>query len=156
MFPSNIYHATLNYNAAIREALESILGSPLSDWSWTKVSLPSSHGGINLHSASLHAPAAFLASDHNSRALVEHMLGCELGPSQQSDTTLAALSAAAARLDWKVVGDIDLPLKQHALSVAICTNISFLPHPLPEPVPWHSHQPCLMLVIGSMAFHLQC
>ena len=47
------------------------------------------------------------------------MLGYDLDPSQQSDTTLAALSAAAARPDWQVVGDVDVPLKQHALSVAI-------------------------------------
>ena len=79
--PSNIYHATLGFDAAIREALESILGGPLSDWSWTKASLPSSRGGINLRGASLHAPAAFLASDRSSRALVEHMLEYELGPS---------------------------------------------------------------------------
>ena len=40
-----------HHDAAIREALESILGGLLSEWSWTKASLPSSWGEINLWSA---------------------------------------------------------------------------------------------------------
>ena len=40
--PSNICQATLSFDAAIREALESILGGTLSEWCRTKASLPSS------------------------------------------------------------------------------------------------------------------
>ena len=60
--PSSIINAAAGFDAAIREALESILGGPLTEWSWIKASLPCSRGGINLRSASIHAPAAFLVS----------------------------------------------------------------------------------------------
>ena len=58
--PTHISKATMDFDVAMREALESILGGPLSGWSWLKASLPSSRGGVNLRSVSLHAPAAFL------------------------------------------------------------------------------------------------
>ena len=51
------------------------MGIPITEWSWLKVSLPSSRGGINLRSASLHAPAAYLASASCSQELVGKMLG---------------------------------------------------------------------------------
>ena len=117
--PSNICQATSSFDAAIREALVSILGGPLSEWSWTKASLPSSRGGINLRSASLHAPAAFLASDYRSRTLVESMVGHVLDPSPHSSSALAAFLATVSRPDWQCLEDIDVPLKQHSLSVVI-------------------------------------
>ena len=73
--PSYIEQAARDFDVAVRETLEVILGCPLSEWSWLKASLPSSGGGINLRSASLHAPAAFLASSC-SQELVGKMLGC--------------------------------------------------------------------------------
>ena len=56
-----------------------IVGIPITEWSWLKASLPSSRGGINLRSASLHAPAAYLASASCSQELVGKMLGCPSG-----------------------------------------------------------------------------
>ena len=101
----------------------SILGCPLSEWSWTKskASLPSSRSGINFRSASIHAPAAFLASDSRSQALVESMLGQALGPSPHSSSTVvvAALSEALSRPDWQCLEDVDVPPHQHSLSAAI-------------------------------------
>ena len=64
--PNYITWATRDFDVAMR-ALESILGGPLSEWSWLKPSLPSSLGGVNLRSASLHAPAAFLSSSSRSQ-----------------------------------------------------------------------------------------
>ncbi len=49
-----------NFDCSIRRALESILGGPLSDWSWQKASLPCSKGGLGLRSAPLHAPALLI------------------------------------------------------------------------------------------------
>ena len=48
----------------------------------------------------------------------------ELGPSQHSDSTLAALSAAMARPNWQVVGDVDVPLKQHATSLKMQKSLT--------------------------------
>ena len=70
-----ISRATRDFDVAMKETLESILGGPLSEWCWLKASLPSSRGGINLQSASLHAPATFLVSSSHSQMLVGNMLG---------------------------------------------------------------------------------
>ena len=73
--PSHIHHSTNLFDATIHHTLEDIVGGPVSDWSWLKAGLPSSLGGLNLRSASLHAPAAFIASTSASQPLVEQILG---------------------------------------------------------------------------------
>ena len=78
---THICQAATDFDRALREALESIMGGPLSDWSLLKVSLRSSLGGLNLSSASLHAPAAFLAACSSSQSLVEGLLGHPPSPS---------------------------------------------------------------------------
>ena len=67
----------------------------------------------------MYAPTAFLASEFRSKILVENMLGYTLGLSPHSSSMVAALSEAASRLDWQSWEDVDLPLNQHSLSVAI-------------------------------------
>ena len=47
------------------------------------------------------------------------MIGHSLSPSPHSETKVAALSAAASRPDWQCLEDIDVPLKQYSLSIAI-------------------------------------
>jgi len=54
----------------MRGTLESILGGPLFDWSWYKTMLPSSLGGLKMHGAVFHAPAAFLHSSTQSLVMV--------------------------------------------------------------------------------------
>ena len=56
--PSYIEQATRDFDVAVRETLEVILGGPLSEWSGPKASLPSSRGGTNLRSASLQCPGS--------------------------------------------------------------------------------------------------
>ena len=73
--PPYLIQAAEGLDSAMRETLEVITGAPVTDWSWLKASLPSSLGGLNLRSAVLHAPAAFVASLHNSQPLIEEMLG---------------------------------------------------------------------------------
>ena len=53
--PSHILNAAKDFDFAMRRALESILGRPMSDWAWLKATLPCCLGGLNLRSASLHA-----------------------------------------------------------------------------------------------------
>ncbi len=64
--PDHITHATRHFDSVIRKSLESIVGSPITDWSWLKASLPSNRGGLNLRSAATHAPAAFISSASSS------------------------------------------------------------------------------------------
>ena len=100
----------------MREALETILGGLLDKWSWLKASLPSSRGGVNLRSTSLHAPSAFVS---HSQGVVEKMLGHVSILSPHTSSCVAALSTAASRPDWQTLEDIDVPLHQHSLSLAI-------------------------------------
>ena len=113
--PSHICHTTVDFDSAIRKSLESIVGGPLSDWSWLKASLPSSWGGLNLRSASLRAPAAFLASSSGSQPLVEQILGHPPGPPPLIRSALSTLVSAAVHPDWQSLDDIDVPLRQHSL-----------------------------------------
>ena len=117
--PPSICQAAASFDMAVRECLEAILGGPLSEWSWTKASLPSSRGGINLRSAVLHAPAAFLSSVHCSNPMVERMIGPSHSLSPDADIAVSSLSAAALRPDWQCLDDVDVPLKQNTLSIAI-------------------------------------
>ena len=47
------------------------------------------------------------------------MLGRAPGLSPHTSSTVAALSSAASRPDWQCLEDIDMPLHQHSLSLAI-------------------------------------
>ena len=91
----------------------------MSDWSWLKANLPSSLGRLNLRSASLHAPAAYLASSLASQSLVSKILGYPLDPSPHIIPTMSALATAAGCPDWQCPEDIDTPLHQRSLSRAI-------------------------------------
>ena len=78
--PSHICYGAKAFDEAIRECLEHIIGGPISQWSWLKASLPSSRGGLNLRSAALHAPAAFLGSSPEcglfADMIGDHQVGC--------------------------------------------------------------------------------
>ncbi len=114
--PGHIGSTAHDFDCSIRSALESILGGPLSDWSWQKASLPCSKGGLGLRSAPLHAPAAYLDSSLRSASLVEGLLG---PPSIFLDDTVSAIASSSSRPDWQTLNDIDVPLRQGALSAAI-------------------------------------
>ena len=114
----------------MREALGSILGGPFSEWSWTKVSLSSSRGSLNLRSASLHAPADPLWP-----------LSSLLHPDQTGGVwrTLICLSTSTRS---------PLPLMR------LCPNTSSPLLPPLTPVPWPFPLPSPMLATGSTVFHL--
>ena len=103
----------------VRRTLESIIGGPVSDWSCLKSILPSSRGGLNLRSASRHAPAAFLSSYAASLPLVERILGLHPGPSPHTAAAVSVLANSAATPEWLSLEDIDVPVRQHHLSLAI-------------------------------------
>ena len=117
--PSHILNTAKDFDSAMRRALESILGGPMSDWAWLKATLPCCLGGLNLRSASLHAPAAFLASSSEAQCWVECILGSSSTSPPHTMSTVAALASSAPRPDWVRPEDIDLPLRQLSLSQAI-------------------------------------
>ena len=136
---------------AVRETLEAIVGIPITEWSWLKASVPSSRGAINLRSASLHAPAAYLASASCSQELVGKMLGRPSGCSPHIGSVVAALSASASRPDWQALEDINVLLRSTPSRwPSTRPHTSAFCHLLPPPVPvnWSTLQRCLMLETG--------
>ena len=117
--PHYIHHALEEFDNGIRESLEAILAGTVPTWSWLKVSLPSCRGGLGLRSSTLHAPAAFLGSRTQAESLMERILGHPPGPSPHTQLTLAALASATARPDWTSLDEVDVPLHQKPLSLAI-------------------------------------
>ena len=117
--PSHILQATRNFDTGIRGSLEDILGGPCPEWSGLKASLPSSRGGLNLRDASLHAPAAFVASSTQFAELVGRILGQPTCQSPHLAPALTDLSSSASRPDWQQLEDVDVPLCQRPLSLAI-------------------------------------
>ena len=113
--PVYIHQATMAFDNMMRECLFELAGGPLSKWAWQKASLPSSLGGLNIRSASLHAPAAFVSSPDQSRALISRIRN---QPSFSSHLARAVsdLALAAERPDWSSVEEIDVPLRQRPLS----------------------------------------
>ncbi len=111
--PDHITHATRQFNSIMREALESIVSSPITDWSWQKASLPSNRGGLNLRSA---APAAFISSAASTKTLVERILN---RPTNLDAYLEKAVSAPSSHPEWLNLDDIDISLRQRHLSCAI-------------------------------------
>ena len=119
--PSLILNATTLFDNLNREALEDITGGPLSDWSWAKANLPCSMGGLNLRSAVLHAPAAYISSIAESIDLASQIL-CSTPnlplalPMAISSLALpmaiSSLAYSVNRPMWHHLEDIDIPLHQ--------------------------------------------
>ena len=101
---------------AVREALEDITGGPLSDWAWLKANLPCSLGGLNLRSAVLHAPAAYISSIINSLDLVSQILGYTPNLPLALPSAISSLARSARMTSWCSLEDIDVPLQQKTLS----------------------------------------
>ena len=93
-------------------------GSRCSDWGWLKASLPSSLGNLNIRQASLHAPAFFIGSVHQSECLICDILSVPASTLDHLPQTICALSKAAGRPDWSIE-NIDVPLGSPSLSHAI-------------------------------------
>ncbi len=64
--PGHITQAAQEYDSAVRNTLEAIVGGPTTNWSWQKATLPSSRGDLNLRSALLHAPACSFCGQYTT------------------------------------------------------------------------------------------
>ena len=128
--PSHVSQACSNVDCTIREALESILGGPLTDWS----SLPSSRGGFQpaecLAPCPCRFPGIFPALPDASE---ENAVTC---PSTATSHCCCPVLSASSRPDWQSLEDIDVPLHQHSLSVSIdeAVHHPLLPCPCPGPL----------------------
>ena len=117
--PSLILNASTLFDNSIREVLEDITGSPLSDWSWSKAILPCSMGGLNVRSAVLHAPAAYISSIAESAGLVSQILCYTHEPPRSVPSAISSLASSANMASWHLLEDIDIPLRQKSLSHSI-------------------------------------
>ena len=92
---------------------------PLPDWSWTKASLPTSLGGLKIHRASLHSPAAYIASVFSTQLLVSEILGYHSSHYTQLSEAFHEFSFSARHPEWSSPDAIDFPIQQCHLSKAI-------------------------------------
>ena len=159
--PSHICQAAKDFDTAVRETLESILGGPLPEWSWLKASLPSTYGGLNLRNALLHAPAAFLGSSMRSQPLVERIFGRPADISPHTSPAVAAFATAAARPDWQCLDDIDVPpapalsLPRHRRGLTPESPLIYPLHPLPSSCPVLKFASCRRLAqCDAVTLHL--
>jgi hypothetical protein len=76
----------------------------------------------------LHAPSAFVESNQRTWPLVERILGHPPGPSPHLSPDVTALALAANRSDWVDLHFIDVPIRQHPLSVSINEAVYDKPH----------------------------
>ncbi len=114
--PSHIQCTAAEFDRAICCTLETIVGGPVSHWSWLKASLPCSRRGLNLRSALRHSPIAFLASTSVTKSLVLQILASPPDPSPHITPTVSRLATEAACADWKCLDDINVSLQQKCLS----------------------------------------
>ena len=94
------------------------MGSPLSQWSWDKATLPTALGGVGLRSAASHASAAYVGSVSQSESLITELIGGSTPPVDMSEA-VALLSSSAERPDWSSIEEINISLIQKPLSEAI-------------------------------------
>ena len=115
--PSLILNATTLFDNLVREALEDITGGPLSDWSWAKANLPPLlFGGLNLRSAVLHAPAAYISSIAESIDLASQILCYTTNLPLALPMAISSLAYSVNKPMWHHLEDVDLPLHQKSLS----------------------------------------
>ena len=123
----------MGFDDALRDALSALAGCPLTDWAWRKASLPSSMGGLGVRAATLYAPAAFIGSFHQSKALISDILGHPARTPLLLPSVVGALASAADRPTWLSIDSIDSPLVCHTLSRAIDeANFSLLLQTVPD------------------------
>ena len=114
--PSVIMKATSAFDDAVREALQDITGGPLSDWAWLKANLPCSLGGLNLRSAVVHAPAAYISSFMCSLNLISQIIGYTPNLPLALPPAISSLARSAKMPSWCSLEDIDVPIRQKSLS----------------------------------------
>ena len=94
-----------SFDWAVRQALEAILGTPLTSSQWTQASLPVAKGWLGLRLADSHGAAAFLSSYGASQLLVQEMRW------RQQDFEVTNVDDALAELN-NLLGDLPLTRRE--------------------------------------------
>ena len=83
-----------NFDDNLQEAMNTILGSNITDEAWLQAQLPVSQSGLGIRSACLHASSSFIASALEADIIVSELLN-EADPEVPNlDIALAHLSCA--------------------------------------------------------------
>jgi hypothetical protein len=90
--PAAHAQALQEFNGDLRKALEDILGDEMSERNWMLAQLGIVHGGLGLRDASLHAPAAYVASVLGTRELCK-----SIDPRFDIEDTAGGLGLQAAQ-----------------------------------------------------------
>ena len=76
-------------------------------------------GGLNLRSAVLHTPAAYISSIVESFGLVSQILCHTTDPPRCLPSAISSLASSTKMTSWQCLEDIDVPLCQKSLSHSI-------------------------------------
>ena len=117
--PSFIRDAVRALDSALQDAVMEILDAPMSTWSWHKATMPVFLGGLGICLASFHAAAAFISSLSQSSSLMASILCCPPPLSHHAGDSLSSLSSAVSQPDWTSYDNIDIPICQCHLSMAV-------------------------------------
>ena len=71
--------AVKEFDMAVKESVEEVMGTPLPPHQWDQACLPISLGGLGLRSAASHGAAAYIASVGDSELLVQAIRGRHQG-----------------------------------------------------------------------------
>ena len=119
--PAFTKEAATSLDNLVRTGLSDMVGSPLSDWSWLKASLPCSRGGLNLRWSALHAPAAYVSSVVETLPLVSEITLSDSLPSSLN-SAISSLAEATHRSDWVSVESIESDVSIHQRSLSRCID----------------------------------
>ena len=115
--PYAVAKATAQYDDGIREALATLVGSPLPTWSWEKAGLPTSLGGLGLRSAVKYGMAAHLGSLGEAAELVGKLLKLEEPPPLSG--SLVRAFAESVDESWQVAADLPGQISQGDLALMV-------------------------------------
>ena len=81
-----------DFDLAVKESIEGVLGAPLPPQQWDQASLPLSLGGLGLRRAAKHGAAAYLASVGDAALLVQDIRGQRGTEGLDGERALASLN----------------------------------------------------------------
>ena len=120
--PSHIRNAASVFDGLMRESLSDLVGAPLSDWAWLKASLPSSLGGLNMRSATLHAPSTYVSSLDQSQLLMKEILDRHPAPSRPVVLNLGSIEPQGSVSQFQGFGGLVHPTRM-IRDVTLCLAI---------------------------------
>ena len=110
-----------NFDGHVRDSLNRVLGSSMSDHAWQQSQLPVSLGGLGIRGAVHHSSSAYLASSMEAQDIVNQLLTNSESVIPHTDVALNHLSGVLD-LEERLLGGAILGESQRCLSLKVDTH----------------------------------